>query len=403
MSKKERDRIAILRQLINGTLTNAEASTEMRISERHCRRLKAAYRDDGDAALVHDLRGKPANHGYVPEVKSFVLDLVRRVYTDFGPTLLSQMLEERHGLTISRETLRRWMLDAGLWHQISKGRRHRKRRPRRNSIGDLVQFDGSHHDWFEGRGPECCLFVFIDDASSRSHFYFADLENEPEALHALLRYIQRYGIPVALYLDRHAVYKGDDQLTQFGRACEALGIKLIYAHSPQAKGRVERANRTHQDRLVKMMRLAGICDIAGANAFLESGYNDEHNARFSRVDGLEDIHRSAEGLDLRNILCHEEQRVVRNDSTIQVRTQILAILPINDLRPIPHQKVIVRWWLDGSLHVFWKERELHMAVCPERKTTGHIVIPPGPNHPWRKAPPIGKARISTNTELCRRK
>jgi hypothetical protein len=284
------------------------------------------------------------------------------------------------------------MLGAGLWHRVSKGRRHRKRRPRRSSIGDLVQFDGSHHDWFEGRGPKCCLFVFIDDASSRCHFHFAEQEDEHSALVALRKYIGQHGIPVALYLDRHSVYKSDGRPTQFARASEALGLRLIHAHSPQAKGRVERSNRTHQDRLVKMMRLAGVCDIESANAFVESGYTAKHNERFSCVEGHEDIHRSAEHLDLPNIICHEEQRVVRNDSTIQVRAQIIEILPCNDLRPFPNQNVTIRWWLDGSLHVFWREKELDVAVCLERKTTGHIASPPGPNHPWRKSSPIGKAR-----------
>jgi transposase len=393
MSKKERERIAIMHNLTTGTMTITEASIALGISERHCRRLKASYLEKGDAALVHKLRGKPSNNGYSPAVKTTALTYVRRRYTDFGPTLLAETLEEQHDLRLSRETLRRWMLAEGLWQRVMKGRRHRKRRPRRSCIGELVQFDGSHHDWFEGRGAPCCLFVFIDDASSRSLFYFAETEDEHAALTVLLLYILRYGIPRALYLDRHAVYKSDGVVTQFARACAVLGIELIHARSPQAKGRVERANRTHQDRLVKKMRLAGIADIASANAFLEEEYIDEHNARFSCVEGLDDIHRDPAGLDLPNIICREEERTVRNDHTIQVRAQILSILPINDLRPLPHRKVIVRWWLDGSMHVFWKEKELHVAVAPERKTTGHIPSPPGPNHPWRKSSPIGRARL----------
>lgn len=403
MSKKERDRLAIMQMLMNGSMTVAEASLEMGISERQCRRLKVAYREEGDAALVHKLRGQPSNNGYSLMVRIHVLTLVRRIYTDFGPTLLAEALADGHNIHVSRETLRRWMLEAGLWHRMIEGRRHRTRRPRRDCIGELVQFDGSHHAWFEDRADPCCLFVFVDDASNRSQFYFSQTEDEHGALSALWQYLRIYGIPRALYLDRHAVYKADDGLTQFGRVCKQLGIELIHARSPQAKGRVERANATHQDRLVKKMRLAGISDIDRANVYINEYYRDNHNERFSHTEGLVDIHRDAAGLDLSNIVCHEEERTVRNDNTIQVRSQILSILSINAQRPLPRRKVIVRWWLDGSLHVFWRETELHMEVCPDRKITGHIPPAPGPNHPWRKTLPIGKAKKNTISELCRRK
>jgi len=395
MSKKELKKDHVIRLFATGTISCSEASEQLGMSERQCYRLKAAFLADGDAAFVHGLRGHPSNHRYPPETRAFVLDLVRRRYTDFGPTLLSEYLEEEHDLSIDSETLRRWMLAANLWARVSKGHRHRKKRPRRAAIGELVQVDGSHHDWFEGRGPFCCLFVFIDDASNRTLMRFAPSENELSALDIMRRYIERYGVPMAFYIDRHGVYWDDRKLTQFARAARALGIRIIYARSPQAKGRVERANRTHQDRLVKALRLAGIGDIDAANAFLETTYLAKHNARFAMPDGLADVHRDASALDLANIICHEEERVVRHDMTFQVRGTFFQLLRANTLCPVPRQRVLVRWWLDGSMHVFWREQELAIAPCTPQRATRPRIPHPADNHPWRHSRPIGKARKQT--------
>jgi hypothetical protein len=293
------------------------------------------------------------------------------------------------------------MITSGLWQRARKGRRHRRKRPRRDAVGELVQFDGSHHDWFEGRGPRCCLFVFIDDASNRSVLWFAPSESEQDALEALMRYVRRHGIPAALYVDRHSVYWDEHRTTQFARALAQLGCTLIYARSPQAKGRVERANRTHQDRLVKRLRLAGISSIEEANAFLDAGYLDEHNRRFASTDGLCDVHRPAEPYDLDNIICHEEERSVNHDMTIQVKAAFYQILPSRHTLPIPRQRVIVRHWLDGSMHVFWREREITVMACSERPKQPPRPVHPSDDHPWRHSPPIGKARRMTIADLCR--
>jgi transposase len=402
MNQKERNYAHILRLLLKGDLTITEASVQLGISERHCYRLKAEFLQRGDAALVHRLRGRPSNNRYSKENRDFVLDVFRRVYTGFGPTLLSETLAEEYDLVIDSETIRRWLLAAGLWMRARKGRRHRKKRPRRDAVGELVQCDGSHHDWFEGRGPKCCLFVFIDDASSRTVLRFAPLENEEGALDVLRRYIDLYGIPEALYIDRHSVYWSETTRTQFARAVEALGCRLIYARSPQAKGRVERANRTHQDRLVKMLRLANISTIEAANDFLENGYLDTHNTRFANTDGLTDVHRDATHLDLDNIICHQEERVVNHDMTIRVKSTFYQLLATNKLLPVPRQRVIIRHWLDGSMHVFWRERELSVSACVIRPSSTRVVHPPE-DHPWRHSKPIGKAKHMTISQLCQEK
>ena len=402
MSKKERTKAHYIRLLAQGSMSITEVSEALGLSERQCYRLKAAYLDCGDAAVVHKLRGRCSNNHYPADTRDFVLGLVRRVYTDFGPTLLSEMLEEEHRMRIDSETLRRWLLAAGLWQRVSKGHRHRKRRPRRMVIGDLVQVDGSHHDWFEGRGPVCCLFVFIDDASNQALLRFAPSEDEHSALTALRCYIDRYGIPRTIYVDRHSVYFNEDRHTQFARAAAALGIEILYARSPQAKGRVERANRTHQDRLVKMLRLAGISDIESANAYLESTYLERHNARFASSDGLEDVHRDPRHLDLDNIICRQEERTVRHDMTIQVHAQFYQILRGNALRPLPRQRVTIRWWLDGTLHAFWREKELRIDPCAKPPGTGRWTPHPPEDHPWRRKPPIGKAKKQTFAQLCRK-
>jgi hypothetical protein len=218
-----------------------------------------------------------------------------------------------------------------------------------------------------------------------------------------MRYVQRYGIPAALYVDRHSVYWDEQRPTQFGRALAQLGCQLIFARSPQAKGRVERANRTHQDRLVKRLRLAGISSIEEANAFLDAGYLDAHNRRFASLDGIPDVHRPATPYDLRNIICHEEERTVNHDMTIQVNATFYQLLPSRQTLPIPRQRVIVRHWLDGSMHVFWREHELAVEPCAEKPRRSPKPVDPPDNHPWRRRPLIGKARKMTIAELCQRK
>ncbi|MFZ1731644.1 MAG: ISNCY family transposase [Bacteroidota bacterium] len=277
---------------------------------------------------------------------------------------------------------------------MRRGHKHRKKRPRQPHIGSLVQLDGSDHDWFEGRAPKCTLLVFIDDASNAVFMRFGISENTQDVLMAMRDYLVRYGIPAAVYVDRGSVFYHFSKTTNFVRACQTLGIRIIYANSPQAKGRVERANRTQQDRLVKIMRENGISSLAAANAFLEAEYLAEHNAQFAMPEGLEDIHRSADHYDLQNILCFEYHRCVRHDMTIQFRAKTLQILSSSGSLPLPEQYITLRKWLDGSLHLFWREQEVRWQYTSHqepRKQPRELGKAETFDHP-RYNKPVGKLK-----------
>lgn len=334
------------------------------------------------------------------------LRLFQEQYADYHPTLLSEVLLDEHGIEVSRQTLTRWLTAAGLWAGVRKNRVHRKKRDRREAIGDLIQFDGSHHDWFEGRGPECCLLVAIDDASGRLFLRFAPSENARDVLVTLRGYVERFGVPREIYTDYGAVYKvppsrqrshgTKERLTDVGRALQRLGIGHIFARSPQAKGRVERSNRTHQDRLIKALRRNGISTIAEANRFLDQSYIDDHNARFALTDHLPDVHRSVDGLNLDNIFCFETTRSVYNDYTITLDAQFIQLEPSRGKNPsplpAPRQSVTVRRWIhDNSLHIFWNEHELRFTPLTTRPQHKPRINPkPHPSHPWKHKPPIGR-------------
>lgn len=401
MSTKERDRLHYMRLIEQDRLTIAEGAAAMAISERQCYRLLDRYRSQGDAGLIHRLRGRPSNRGYPASQRTRVVALYRERYPDYGPLLFTEKVQTVLTWDISRETIRQWLIAEDLWQRCRRGKRHRRKRPRRDMIGSLIQVDGSHHDWFEGRGPVCCLFVFIDDASNRTFLQFAPEEDTFAALHSLRFYVERHGIPHQVYIDRHAVYWSEHTQTDFARSVNALGAEIIYARSPQAKGRVERANRTHQDRLVKALREAGISDIESANRFLLAGYLDMHNERFAHTAGLEDIHRPVAGRDLNNLICFEQLRTVYHDMTIRVGSTFFQILPTCTLLPVPRQRVTIRRWLDGSLHVFWREQELAIAPCPphQQRHLPRPVTPPA-SHPWYHKP-VGKAKYTSIAQLCR--
>lgn len=220
------------------------------------------------------------------------------------------MLVQYHSISVDHETVRRWLMASGGTNVQRKKRPHRRKRERRSAIGELLQFDGSHHDWFEGRGPSCCLLHAIDDASGRTFLRLAPSENTHDSLSMLRKYCERYGIPRAVYTDRGSVFYAENKLTDVGRALKTLGVELIFANSPQAEGRVERGNRTHQDRLIKALRRENISTIYEANQYLDSVYIDEHNNNFSSSDSLPDIHRPVEGYDLTNIFCYQTERYV---------------------------------------------------------------------------------------------
>lgn len=390
ISYREMERAKIITRIEHKSLTVVEAAEALDLSERQMYRILKRYRAHGDAGLVHRLRGRPSNKARPNEQRKKALRLYHEQFDDYGPTLFVEKLEAMHDLRVSRQTATRWLIAASLWSGSRKKRPHRKKRIPRSAIGSLIQFDGSVHDWFEGRGPACCLLVAIDDASNRLMLRFAPVEDTHHVLGFWRDYIQRYGIPAESYTDRHGVYVDHDNpehLTQFGRAMAALNIRHIKAHSPQAKGRVERMNRTLQDRLLRAMREQNISSIDQANEFLDQGYTTEHNLRFAHSDGLSDIHRAGDGIDLDNIFCIEEQRSVNYDWTITVHAQFIQLVRSDVPLPPPRSKVIVRHWLDGSLHIFWNEYELTHTRLPRRPL--HMRRPPQPpaaNHPWRRKP-----------------
>lgn len=391
MSKRERAYLEVLSRLTRGEITRRAASDTLGLSERQVYRLLSRYRQEGDGGLVHRLRGRPSNRGYDEGLRSQVVRLYReREYRDYGPQLFTEVLTERLHRTVSRETVRGWLMSAGLWAGRRAPRRHRKRRERREGIGSLVQFDGSTHDWFEGRGPVCCLLVAIDDASSRVFMRFAPSEDTVHVMLTLWQYMERYGIPEALYTDHGTVYDNlhGEMPTETGRALARLGVRLIYANSPQAKGRVERSNRTHQDRLIKALRHEGIAGIEEANRYLEESYLAEHNRRFARMDGNADVHRSAMGLAFEQIFCFEEQRQVRNDYTVIVKGQYLQLERRPELEatplPPPRTMITLRRWLDGSLHLYWKDAELPFRALEAPPPPKGRYQPPR-THPWHTA------------------
>jgi transposase len=334
MSQKERDVLKIMHGVLAGERTQAEAARLLGFSVRHVRRLQRQLEARGDGALVHGLRGRPSNHRCDPALRAQVLESYQRDFSDFGPTLASEKLAER-GLAVAPQTLRRWLVDAGLWQRRRRRDPHRSRRPRRACLGELVQMDASVHDWLEGRGEEVVLISMIDDATSRVLARFYPAGTTAAHLDLLGRWLRRYGRPVALYTDRHSIFDPQDKgrplaegETQFGRALRELAIELIRAHSPQAKGRIERSFGTAQDRWVKELRLAEARTAAQANTVLER-LLPAHNRRFGQAPrAATDAHRPlGPGHNLAAILSLQEERVVANDYTIRFRNRLYQLLP----------------------------------------------------------------------------
>ena len=401
MSVKELRRVHAIRQTIEKTLTQVQAGTVLGLTPRHIRRLIERVEQAGDQGLAHRGRGKPSNRRIPDKVKTTVLTLYEKRYGDFGPTLATEKLAERHGIMLSDETLRRWLRARGIVHFTRRKRPHRAWRERRAHVGELIQLDGSHHDWFEGRGPRCVLMAYIDDANSRVFARFYEYEGTLPAMDSFQRYVTRYGIPLAVYADKHTTYQspapptGEEQLagvmptSQFGRALDELGVELIAAHSPQAKGRVERLFKTVQDRLVKELRLAGIASIEAANRFLEE-WLPIYNRRFTVQSAqAADLHRpKPAGGDLNRILCIKTTRCLRRDWTVahpghlyQVRSNVRAT------------HVIVEDWVDGTMRMTHKGRPLtYQAIgtrplrvpSPPKIARPQRPVTPTRAHPWRK-------------------
>ena len=354
------------------------ASLELGISYIQAKRVYKRYQEGGDEALVHGNKGKVSNNKTDEEIVKKALELYKEKYYDFGPTLAQETLLEKDNLKISLSVLRRALLDEGLWKKKKKTGEYRSRRTPRACFGELVQFDGSHHDWFEGRRAPCCLITFIDDAKKERLSQFFEEETLFGAMKVLEMWILRYGIPETLYCDKKNAFvltrePTDTELlsgilkpkSHFGKACERLGIEVIAANSPQAKGRVERNHGVDQDRLIKALRIEEISTVEEANRFLLETYLPKMNAKFSRpARNSDDAHVNLGKIKLDNILCMEFERRISKDFIVRFETRLFQILESNKPLPRTEDKVIVRVKLDNSVHIIWKDKPLQVKEIP---------------------------------------
>lgn len=384
MSERDLQRIEILSKVVAGRMTMVSAAHVLALSERQVRRLLERMRTEGAASVRHKAIGRPSNNRISDGIRDYAVTLVRERYADFGPTLASEKLAERDGLRVSRETVRRWMVDAGLWLSRQQRRRFHQPRSRREAYGELVQIDGSEHRWFEDRGPTCSLLVFVDDATGRlMQLRFVRSESAFTYFEALELYLKHHGAPIAFYSDKHSVFrvakkeaKGGQGMTQFGRALCELNIEILCANSSQAKGRVERMNRTLQDRLVKEMRLADICDMEAGNAFLP-GFMEDYNKRFAIVPARPgDLHRPLNLAPdrLAQILCKREQRYVGAQLTFSFERKRIMLQETEVTRDLVGRYVETYAYADGRLDVRWKGYCLPYTVFDKDQRVTHAAI-----------------------------
>jgi transposase len=383
MGNKELLRAKVMEMVREGRVSLQEAAVRLKRSYRQTKRIWARYRAQGDAGLLHGNQGRASNRRVAEATRKAVLEAYRLHYPDFGPTLAAEKLAQRQGIVVDHETLRRWLMDCGQWQRQRRSNKYRSRRNRRERFGELVQFDGSPHEWFEDRGPACCLMNMVDDARGITLGFLCEQETTEAAMRLLWAWIDTYGIPQALYCDRKNAFVLDrepsieDQLagirpqSPFQRACRRLGIELIVAHSPQAKGRVERNHGVYQDRFVKELRLAGISCIEQANRFLQHSYLPAINKRFAKAAAEpEDAHVPLlDGTDLRDVFCFEQNRVVSRDFVLQFERRLYQIPPGLRHRPRAGEKVVVRKWLDDTVHFYWEGKSLSVQelILPQPK------------------------------------
>jgi transposase len=417
MRPHEWKRLDLIHQALEKKINQKQAAELAGLSARQMRRLMKRVREEGDRGILHRRRGQPSNRCLAEKVRQKVLRLFEKKYADFGPTLASEKLGSVDRISIHPETLRLWLRKAEIPYKRRKARAHRQWRPRRSCFGEMIQIDGSHHDWLEGRGPKLVLMGYIDDATSTVHARFYDHEGTGPALDSFSRYVQRYGIPLSVYLDNHSTYKStqppsrQEQLegtgtsqSQFQRAMKELGVEVIHAHSPAAKGRIERLFHTFQDRLVKEMRLGQIRTLEQANAFLES-YLPGYNQRFRVVAAQPaDLHRRLGARqDLNAILCLKTQRHLNADRTVMhggKRYQIEDRLRTSRLTVEEH--------LDGSLHIRHQGRALRYREIPSPPVKALYPLAPRPhpaplpaaNHPWRQS--YKRSRSGRSPSPCSR-
>jgi transposase len=397
MSQEERDKLEWLKRAKDGLITQREAANKIGVSDRWVRKLLKVMKKRGDGVVVHGLRGRASNRKIATQTQKRAIELLQQPdWHDFGPTFASEQLAKRHGIELSDETLRKWMIEAGLW---KPGARRIEEvhcwRPRRSAFGELVQWDTSEHDWLEGRGPVRYLVRLIDDATSWSWGRFVEHDATPFNMAVLWEYLEKNGRMVDVYTDRDSMFTvaprageseperiAADRLTQIGRGLRELGIGWIAAYSPQAKGRIERSFLTAQDRLVKDLRLAQVSTMEAANAFLETEYWPEWNERFARpIADFPNQHRAlTPALELAAILCHVEPRVIGNDYTFSFAGQRYQIARDHAQAGMRHQRLRVELRLNGELKARYQERYLNIAECGAR-----VSIPePAVRKPVRK-------------------
>ncbi|MDL2226430.1 ISNCY family transposase, partial [Deltaproteobacteria bacterium OttesenSCG-928-M10] len=392
MSQHDRDRLKVISRVCSGDLSLRHGSELLGLSYRQASRLLGRYRAEGDIGLIHRGRGQESNRKISASVREQIIALLREHYSDYGPTLASEILDERHQIKISRETLRGWMSEAGLWRSKSRKVKHRRWRERRACFGELVQMDTSEHDWLEGRGEKLYLISMIDDATSRLFARFYPSDSTVNNMDLLKRYIRRHGRPMSLYTDKasHFKYNGavdiEHQLsgelprTQIGRALNALGIELIWANSPQAKGRVERQFGTLQDRLVKRLRLEGVSDLIGANECLDRYLIPFWNKRFSvEAQNKTNLHRRLDGLSLDHIFSVHEKRTVANDYTFSLNGDRYQIASCRVAPGLRGGKILVESWLNGRVKASFRGEYLSIKKLskPVPRRAGYSK--PGPS------------------------
>jgi hypothetical protein len=404
MSQKERKRLVVLEQVKAKQLTLVKAAEVMRVCYRQAKRLWQRFEKLGDAGLVHQGRGRPSGRRKPGKVRTKVLARYQQRYPDFGPTLAAEKLRAE-GLKIDHETLRRWLIAEGKWAVRRRRQQHRQWRERKACFGEMVQLDGSHHDWFEGRAKRAVLMVMVDDATSKTYAQFFEEETTRASFDMFAQWARRYGVPQSVYVDRDSIYRcervatveeqvaGEEPQTQFGRAMKQLGVTLILANSPQAKGRVERRNAVFQDRLVKEMRLAGISDVSAANEFLRKTFLPEMNRRWTvKAASQADVHR-AMPQQLDAILSWEVERVVQRDWTVVCERRWYQIDKKHEALSLAGRKVTVRERRCGKVELVHKGRVLRARELPakperaqlEPRRVGRVrLVKPAAAHPWKR-------------------
>ena len=417
MSQKERERLCVMSELCARHLTQEQAATLLHVSARQVRRLQRRYEQQGDAGLVHRLRGRRSNRRIASEVREQALSSIRRDYRDYGPTLTSETLADVEGICVSRETVRQWMMEDGLWHSRQARVQHRQWRERKSCFGELAQMDTSLHDWFEGRGEHAVLIAIIDDATSRVFLRFYTTDSTRTNMAHLRDYIRRSGRPLALYADRASHFTttrqptvdeqvaGQHARTQIERALGELDIAYIAARSPQAKGRVERLFKTLQDRLVKALRRNGIATIDEANRYLDEVFMPQWQQRFTVTPASNvDAHRSRKGYDLDAIFSVQDKRTVTDDYTFQYENIHYQINKKSIQAGLRRSKVIIENRLDETQRIRWRGHYLRytkippasykqparrvvsasVGLRPPSASTTRKGHKPAPNHPWKR-------------------